>query len=109
MSGPIKQASQADNLASAQNKKLAQTVASNDQAGKPLRDITALASSMPRNAAILYANPPPRSGADWAAYRGVIRLLHDGRTFWANAWFRTVNGKPVLELRLTPKDEGGAK
>ena len=44
MNGPIKQAGQADNLAGAQNKKLAQTVASDAQAGKPFLDITEHAS-----------------------------------------------------------------
>jgi hypothetical protein len=72
-------------------------------------DVSEKSMRMPRNSALLFPNQAPRSGADWAAYSGVLRLLHDGKTFWASVWFRTVNGKPVLELRLTPKDDGGAK
>jgi hypothetical protein len=108
MNSPKKQAGQADNLAGAQKKKVEQTVANLDQNGKPLVDITALASKTPRNTSILYVNPAPRSGADWPHYRGLIRLLHDGKMFWVGLWPRTVNGKLVYEIRLTPKDEGGA-
>jgi hypothetical protein len=77
-----------------------------DPNGIPLVDITDRSSRMARNAAILYPNPPPRSGVDQPHYRGMLRLLHDGGMFWVSAWFRTVNGKTVLELRLTPKDGG---
>jgi hypothetical protein len=108
MNSPKKQAGQADNLAGAQDKKTGQTVISTNQTGKPLLDITAIASRMPRNSALLYPNPPPRNGADWPHYRGLLRLLHDGRLFWVGLWPRTVNGKLVYEIRLTPKDEGGA-
>jgi hypothetical protein len=80
-------------------------ITSADEDDQPLVDITAQSSQMPRNSAILYRNPPPRSGAGWPHYRGMLRLLHDGQMFWVGVWFRTVNGKTVLELRLTPKTE----
>jgi hypothetical protein len=108
MNGPIKQAGQADNLAGAQKKKIEQTVANLDQNGKSIVDVTERTSKMPRNSALLYHNPSPRSGADWPHYRGLLRLLHDGKMFWVGLWPRTVNGKLVYEIRLTPKDDGGA-
>jgi hypothetical protein len=74
-----------------------------DPNGKPLSDITDRSSRMPRNSTILYRTPSPRSGADPAHYRGMLRL-RDGRLFWIGGWFRTVNGQTVLELRLTPRD-----
>jgi hypothetical protein len=95
--------------AGAQKQKTGSTVASPGANGKPLLDVTALASKMPRNATILYANPPPRSEADWPHFRGLMRLLHDGKMFWVGLWPRTVKGKLVYEIRLTPKDDGGAK
>jgi hypothetical protein len=76
-----------------------------DQAGKPLADITAQASRMPRNSTILYRNPPPRAAADWPSYRGVLRLLHDGKVFWVSLWPRTVRGQLVYEIKLSPKTE----
>jgi hypothetical protein len=76
-----------------------------DHDGQPLVDLTALASRMPRNASILYPNPPPRSGADWPSHRGLLRLLPDGKMFWVGLWPRTVRGQLVYEIRLTPKTE----
>jgi hypothetical protein len=108
MNGPQKQAGQVGDLAGAQRKKVEQTVATPTPNGKPLVDVTERASKMPRNSALLYANPPPRNGADWPHYRGLLRLLHDGRMFWVGLWPRIVNGKLVFEIRLTPKDDGGA-
>jgi hypothetical protein len=74
--------------------------------GRPLVDITDRASRMPRNSTILYHNPPPCSGADRPSYRGLLRLLHDGKTFWVWLWPRTVRGQLVYEIELSPKEDG---
>jgi hypothetical protein len=68
----------------------------------PYQDVTARANSMPRNACLLYRNKTPK-GPDSAAYRGVTKL-QDGQTFWIGIWPRTVNGEPVVELRLSKKE-----
>jgi hypothetical protein len=102
---PKKQAGQADDLAGTQQKKTDSTIANLHPNGKPLVDVTERTGKMPRNSALLYANPPPRSGADWPHYRGILRLLHDGRMFWVGLWPWIVNGKLVYEIRLTPKTE----
>lgn len=67
------------------------------------RDISDQAHSMPRNSAILYRNRRPKSN-DSPAYAGVLRMA-DGRKFWALIWPRAVNGKAVVELKLTEKSE----
>jgi hypothetical protein len=109
MNGPKKQADRVGDPAGAQKQKTDSTLASLGGNGKPLLDVTDRASKMSRNSAILYGNAPPRSGADWPHFRGLLRLLHDGRMFWVGLWPRTVKGKLVYEIRLTPKDDGGAK
>jgi hypothetical protein len=67
-------------------------------------DVTEKSMRMPRNSSLLFANQAPRSGADWAHYRGVLRML-DGRFYWAGIWERTCNGRLVLELKLELKEE----
>jgi hypothetical protein len=59
---------------------------------------------MPRNSSLLFPNQAPWSGADWAHYRGVLRML-DGRFYWALVWQRICNGRVVLELKLELKEE----
>jgi hypothetical protein len=59
---------------------------------------------MPRNSALLFPNQAPRSGADWARYRGFLRML-DGRFYWAGIWQRICSGRLVLELKLELKEE----
>jgi hypothetical protein len=76
-----------------------------DQGGHPLLDITDRSNQMPRNSAILYSTPPPRPEVDWPHYRGMLRLLHDGKMFWVGLWPRTVHGQLVYEIKLTPKTE----
>jgi hypothetical protein len=61
---------------------------------------------MGRNSSLLFPNQAPRSGADWAHYRGVLRML-DGRFYWAGIWQRICNGRLVLELKLELKEEPG--
>jgi hypothetical protein len=67
-------------------------------------DVSEKSMRMPRNSALLYPNQAPRSGADWAYYRGVLRML-DGRLYWAGIWQRICNGRMVLELKLELKEE----
>ena len=69
--------------------------------GSPRKDITARASSMPRDSAILYPNPRPR-GEDPPAYIGIMRSAL-GELFWLAAWGRTVAGRAVIEIRMQPK------
>jgi hypothetical protein len=56
---------------------------------------------MPRDSAILYRNRTPRPG-DPYSYLGVLKLA-DGAVYWAAIWPRLVNGSPVVELQLKPK------
>jgi hypothetical protein len=72
--------------------------------GKALVDVTEKSMRMPRNSSLLYSNQSPRSAADWAQYRGVLRML-DGRLYWAGVWERICNGRRVLELKLEPKED----
>ena len=65
------------------------------------RDITARASSMPRDSAILYRNRAPKN-AESPAYYGLLKLS-DGSIYWAAIWARLVKGEPVVELQLKPK------
>jgi hypothetical protein len=67
-------------------------------------DVTEKSMRMPRNSSLLFPNQAPRSGADWAHYRGVLRML-DGRFYWAGIWQRICNGRLVLELKLELKEE----
>jgi hypothetical protein len=67
-------------------------------------DVTEKSMRMPRNSSLLFPNQAPRSGADWAQYRGVLRML-DRRFYWAGIWQRICNGRIVLELKLEPKEE----
>jgi hypothetical protein len=60
---------------------------------------------MPRNSAILYRNPSRQPGPDGSHYRGLMRLLDDGRTYWVGLWPRTVHGQLVYEIKLSPKSE----
>jgi hypothetical protein len=64
-------------------------------------DITHKASQMPPDTGILYRNPVS-SGNDPSAYIGVIRVTQPGY-YWAQLWRRTIRGKVVVELQLTPK------
>jgi hypothetical protein len=84
--------------------RVSQTVAPPVIGGKALVDVTEKPAKMPRNSALLYPNQAPRSGADWAHFRGVLRML-DGRLYWAGIWERTCNGRVVLELRLQLKED----
>jgi hypothetical protein len=82
------------------------TVTTDPAGGKALVDVTGKSSKMPRNSSLLFPNQAPRSGADWAHFRGVLRML-DGRFYWAGVWERICNGRLVLELKLELKDEPG--
>jgi hypothetical protein len=104
MSPPENASGPAGSEASTRESKLAGTVATDSASDKQAVDITGKSSRMPRNSALLFPNKAPRSGADWAHYRGVLRLL-DGRFFWAGIWPRICNGRPVLELRLELKED----
>jgi hypothetical protein len=105
MSAPPKNASgPAGSEASTRKPKVGQTVASLVVGGKALVDVTEKSMRMPRNSALLFLNQVPRSGADWARYRGVLRML-DGRLYWAGIWERTCNGRLVLELKLHLKED----
>jgi hypothetical protein len=68
------------------------------------KDISSKSSSMERNSAILYRNRRPTKG-DPASYGGLLRMA-DGTYYWAFVWPRLVNGKAVVELRLTPPKLG---
>jgi hypothetical protein len=58
--------------------------------GKALVDVTQKSRRMPRNSSLLFPNQAPRSGADWAHYRGALRML-DARFYWAAIWERICN------------------
>jgi len=60
------------------------------------------ASSMPRGSGILYA-AKNREGYDPRDYNGVVTVTDTGRAYWVSVWHRKVNGRPVLEVRLSPK------
>jgi hypothetical protein len=68
----------------------------------PPIDITTKVSSLPRDTPVLYKRAPSPGDPDPPAYLGVLSLA-DGQLFWAAASAQIVNGKPVTELRLTPK------
>ena len=107
MSAPPQNASgPAGSEAHTRNQNVAQTVASGPAGGKALVDVTEKSMRMPRNSALLYCNQAPRSGADWAQHRGVLRML-DGRFYWAGIWQRICNGRLVLELKLELKETPG--
>jgi hypothetical protein len=84
--------------------KVAQTIASRAGGGKALADVTEKSPKMPRNSSLLFPNQAPRSGADWAHFRGVLRML-DGRFYWARIWEWVCNGRVVLELKLQLKEQ----
>ena len=65
------------------------------------RDITAQASKMPSGSGILY-QPSKRTDNDPPDFLGVLRTKGPG-IFWVAARFRSVSGKPVLELQFRPK------
>jgi hypothetical protein len=67
-----------------------------------LKDITPQSSQMPPNSGILY---PTKPQSDWDSpnYRGVIRINEPG-FYWVSAWTLIVNGKVVLELKFTQKE-----
>jgi hypothetical protein len=69
----------------------------------PAKDISK-ASSMSRNATILYRNRKPK-GEDPASFGGLLKLT-DGQVFWCYLWPRKIGEKDVVELRLVPKREG---
>jgi len=104
MSPPKNASGPARSEAQTQEPKVTQTVPISPAGGKGLVDVTGKSSKMPRNSALLFPNQAPRSGADWAHYRGILRTL-DGRLYWAAIWQRTCNGRVVLELRLELKEE----
>src|SRR6516165_311161 len=107
MSAPPKNASgPAGSEAYTRRQKIAQTVTAEPAGGKALADVTEKSMRMPRNSSLLFPNQAPRSGADWAHYRGVLRML-DGRFYWAGIWERICNGRLVLELKLELKEEPG--
>jgi hypothetical protein len=60
------------------------------------------ASSMPRGSGILYA-AKNREGYDPRDFNGVIVVADTGRTYWVSVWHRKVNGRPALEVQLSPK------
>jgi hypothetical protein len=66
-------------------------------AAADLKDITVRSSQMPPDSAILYPRNPGEGDA--AHYIGVAKITRPGK-FWVSAWYRTVNGKTVVELRL---------
>jgi hypothetical protein len=70
-------------------------------------DASSRAHTMPRNSALLYRNRNPKD-SNSPPYRGVLKL-DDNRTFWVGAWRVTVNGEPVIELRLIEKRNDTAK
>jgi hypothetical protein len=84
--------------------KIAQKVGPGATDGKALMDVTEKSMRMPRNSSLLFPNQASRSGADWAHYRGVLRML-EGRFYWAGIWERTCNGRVVLELKLQLKED----
>jgi hypothetical protein len=90
--------------ASTRRQKVAERVTAGTAGGKALVDVTEKSMRMPRNSALLFPNQAPRSGADWAHYRGILRML-DGRFYWAGVWERICNGRVVLELKLELKEE----
>jgi hypothetical protein len=107
MNAPPKNASgPAGSEAYTRRQKVAQTLTAGATDGKALLDVTGKCMRMPRNASVLYPNQSPRSGADWAHFRGVLRML-DGRFYWALVWQRICNDRVVLELKLELKDEPG--
>jgi len=65
------------------------------------KDITTQANRMAPEIGILYRHPVS-SADDPAAYIGVVRVRQAGY-YWAQLWRRTVRGKVVVELRLSPK------
>jgi hypothetical protein len=67
----------------------------------PAKDISSDSSCMERGSGILYKVLKP-VGTDPASYGGVLKLPN-GEIYWAYIWPRLVRGKPVVELRLTPK------
>ena len=67
-----------------------------------MKDVTAKASKMPRNSAVLYRHVNSKNSSDPPTYLGVIRL-EDGQIFWAAIWGRIVNGKQAVELQLKRK------
>jgi hypothetical protein len=60
------------------------------------------ASSMQRGSGLLYP-VKTQEGFDPKDYNGVIVTAETGQAYWASVWHRQVNGRPVLELRLSPK------
>jgi len=76
MSAPPPNASgPAGSEARARKQRVAQKVGPGATDGKALMDVTEKSRRMPRNSSLLFPNQAPRSGADWAHYRGVLRML----------------------------------
>ena len=91
MSGPPQNApGPADSEARTRKQKLGQIVVPGAAGGKALVDVTQKSRRMPRNSSLLFPNQAPRSGADWAHYRGALRML-DARFYWAAIWERICN------------------
>jgi hypothetical protein len=66
-------------------------------------DVSNRASRMPKNSSILYRNRTPRHDAS-PHYRGLLKL-ENGDTYWVGLWVRQLRGEPVLEIKLTRKED----
>jgi hypothetical protein len=104
MNGPQNAAGRVAPAAAGRKKGEPKLTSTGSSSKLPLVEIGHRVARMGRDEAILWRNKSPRSDADWPQFRGVIRL-GDGHKFWAGVWMRTVKGVPVLELRLTPKQD----
>jgi hypothetical protein len=69
------------------------------------KDISDRVGKMAPDSGVLYkARPTHGVDSDPYSYIGVIRVTKEG-TYWARIWPRIVNGKTVVELRLTAKSD----
>jgi hypothetical protein len=66
-------------------------------------DVSDRAHKMPRDTALLYRNRSPRDTAS-AHYQGVSRLSN-GTLYWITLWVRSIHNQPVLEIKLTRKED----